>query len=366
MVDPNTGKKKKTTYRGFKSEREAERASRYLEHKLDKGILAHENNIFEDVYLEWRDRHNRLLKPSTRYKTDTIFSKQILPHFRKLRISDIDSDYCQQIVDIWRETLSASTTKDYKGHASRVFKYAMQKEYIFRNPMQFAIVTPDEEEFIDDDEDEFENFWDRDQFNYFCSYAIDEMDFQDFVMFHTLGTTGLRKGEMLALKWSDIDFEEKYIRIRRTLFFLNKKNINQKAKTKASRRDVPLTEEAWAVLNKWRTIQKEKYLAEGIKNKLNLVLTRGDFQPVRLATPNERLHKFLKSHEELPQITVHGFRHTYASNLSAAGVTIEEAQKFLGHKRMETTANIYTHVSKKKKSAAFKKYENYMKKAENL
>jgi len=179
-----------------------------------------------------------------------------------------------------------------------------------------------------------------------------------------MGFSGLRKGEMLTLRWSDLDFKNKVIRVRRTLFFKDKREIIQSAKTGASKRETPLTDKEIELLKKWKVMQKERFLKNGIK-EIDYVVCRDNLKPLRLADPNETLNGFLDKHTELPRIRVHGLRHTFASNLYAAKVDVKTAQKFLGHRRMEPTMNIYTHVAKKIKIEEVGKYKDYMKDAKS-
>ncbi|MCI1859307.1 MAG: site-specific integrase [Sporolactobacillus sp.] len=362
-IDPQTGRKKQTTFRGYNTKRGAQRAALLVKDQLDKQIFGNDKITYGEVYKRWWDVHKRTLKPSTRDKTTDIFQSRILPYFKKIRVKEIDQDYCQSVIDQWRKDLSESTAKDYKGHASQVFKYAMSREWIFKNPMQFVVVAKtDENAFADEEEDEEENFWDSEQFQSFQKTASHDMDDQDYVLFLVLGSSGLRKGEMLNLKWSDVDFENKLIRIRRTLYFRNKTSISQTTKTMTSKRETPMTDNEIAVLKKWKTMQKARFLSLGIQQEqIQYVVCRDDLRPLRLAHPNDRLNKYLMKHPELPHITVHGFRHTFASNLYAAKIEPKTAQKFLGHKRLETTMNIYTHVAKRVQIESAEKYQIYMK-----
>ncbi|MDD9150556.1 tyrosine-type recombinase/integrase [Sporolactobacillus sp. CQH2019] len=115
-------------------------------------------------------------------------------------------------------------------------------------------------------------------------------------------------------------------------------------------------------MKKWKTIQKERLLAYGIaQERIQYVVSRVDLRPLRLAEPNETLDKFIKDNPDFTKITVHGFRHTFATALYEAGVSVKTAQKFLDHRRMETTMNIYTHVAKRVKMNEADKYEEHMK-----
>lgn len=98
-------------------------------------------------------------------------------------------------------------------------------------------------------------------------------------------------------------------------------------------------------------------LADGINKKPSHILLRGDLRPIRLAYPNELLNNFITIYD-LHSITIHGLRHTHASMLFEAGASIKEVQARLGHKDIQTTMNVYTHVSK---TMSQKTAENFLK-----
>lgn len=102
-------------------------------------------------------------------------------------------------------------------------------------------------------------------------------------------------------------------------------------------------------------------MSDGVTENIINVFTREDLRPLRLAMPNDILKSFIKKHK-LRKITVHGLRHTHASILFEAGATIKEVQERLGHKEIETTMNVYTHVSKFVAKKTANTFSDYMKK----
>src|SRR5690625_5329725 len=132
-IDPKTGKRKKTTRRGFKTKREAQEAAQDLEKQIRNGIMLNQKITYEEVYEEWWVTHVKTIKLSTQSRKNSLFNKHILPRFGKIKFKDISRTYCQEAIDDMFEDLqSYSSTNDVKIQANLVFKYAMKQDYIER------------------------------------------------------------------------------------------------------------------------------------------------------------------------------------------------------------------------------------------
>lgn len=165
-------------------------------------------------------------------------------------------------------------------------------------------------------------------------------------MFRTLLLTGMRKGELLALQEKDIDHETQNLTVDKTLFY-NKDGSYQvlKPKTKTSIRQLHLDNETYTLLNDLIRQNKKLRLQYNVHPKEKFIFIKEtSFDPFRNSYTNEVLTKLCKRYG-LPRITVHGLRHSCASLLFAAGVDVKVVQKLLGHAHIETTMNIYTHVT---------------------
>jgi integrase len=190
----------------------------------------------------------------------------------------------------------------------------------------------------------------------------------DDLTLRLLAFTGARKGEVLALHWSDIDFGNRTITFKRTLIETKGKQLLQTSKTATSRRVISVDEGTLEILKKWRIEQIKAY------EDLSIEIATDDLQPIftrysheeskmkfiRLANPNDRLASFFKRHTEFEPITIHGLRHTHASLLFEAGASIKDVQARLGHSDIQTTMNIYTHVTNAAKEKVAHLFENYM------
>jgi len=339
--DQITQKYKEKSKRGFKTKKEAALAATKMEQEISDGKLPLNDNItFSQAYKEWWAAHSKTIKQSSRYTTAFKFKKHILPAFGQMRLKDVTPAYCQKVInDIAGQIESAN---EYKIYANQVFKYAFRMNYISKNPMEHVIVPKKEKDFLADQEPK-RNFWKKDEVKIFLNLSKEHMELQDYIMFYLLIYTGMRKGELLALEWKNVNFDDNTINIHQTLFFKDKKELFQKVKTYESR-TIYMDKKTTRLLQKWTVQQRELLLEKGINKEPQFVLTRNDLRPLRLAYPNEKLKSFIKKHGMHP-ITIHGLRHTHASLLFEAGASIKEVQARLGHQDIKTTMNIYTHVT---------------------
>lgn len=359
-INPETGKRQTTTRRGFNTKKEAQTAAAMLEQEIANGLLINNNNLtYEDVYKQWFDNHSKTIKPSTKKIIESKFKKHILPRFGKVKIKDISKLYCQKVINEIAENITS--VNDYKIQANQVFKYAMKMDIISRNPMEHVTIPKREQELIADTYDtEERNYWNKDEIKQFLTIVRNELTPRDHLLFHLLIYTGARKGEVLALTWDDIDFKGGTLRFGKTLFFNSGKYYLQQPKTKHSKRLISLDTNSLSILKKWRTRLKEANLAS--PNKLddnNLVFTRDDGLPLRLAYPNDKLKALIEKHN-LQKINIHGLRHTHASLLFEAGASIKEVQERLGHSDIQMTMNIYTHVTDTVKEKTASKFQEYI------
>lgn len=353
--DPATQKYKEKSKSGFKTKKEAQLAAAKVEQEINAGTFPfHDNITFEQVYKSWWARHSKNIKQSTRYAVQSKFKKYILPAFGKIKMKDITPDYCQEVIDQMAKEIQS--VSDYRAYANQVFKYAVKMGHIAKNPMETTTIAKQDSEFLAEEEIK-RNYWTREEVREFLKLAQQYMDLQDYVMFYLLIYTGMRKGELLALEWKDVNIVDRSILIKQTLFFYRKKEILQKVKTYEPR-IIYIDQQTAKLLQKWQVQQRERLLEVGINTKPRFVLCRNDLRPLRLGYPNDKLGSFIKRHNLRP-VTVHGLRHTHASLLFEAGASIKEVQTRLGHSDTRTTMDIYTHVTEaaqEKTAATFSRY----------
>jgi integrase len=256
--DPLTGKKKRTTRRGFKTKKEANIAlSKILVEVDELGLRQNEQMTYQDVFEVWFKQHRREVKPTTVYAMESKFNRRILPVFGPYKMKDITSSHCQKAINTWAQELK--TFNDYKIQANLVFRYAMKMDIIKRNPMDYVTLPKLKHEMEYNAElEEKKYYYTREELRSFLESIQD--DDMAYTMFRLLAFTGARKGELYALHWSDVDFHHKTISLKKTLIHTSRKKQLQTTKTKASRRVVSVDEETLAILKKWRRKQIQRYL----------------------------------------------------------------------------------------------------------
>ena len=157
--------------------------------------------------------------------------------------------------------------------------------------------------------------------------------------------TGMRRGEIVALRWGDVDLDAGKIRVERSLEQTNAGLAFKEPKTKAGRRTVSIPSSVVTELrDHWREQQKQRLaLGMGKARTEDLVFARwdgGPWPPDRLSSTWAKTVSTLK----LPKVTFHALRHTHASQLIAAGLDVVTVSRRIGHSNPTVTLTVYVHL----------------------
>lgn len=358
-VDSLTGKEQRTTRRGFKTKKEAELALSRLKIEIDKGTYKKEIvETYQEVYNLWIAQYENTVAESTYVKTVRIFKNHILPKFGQYKIEKITAALCQSAVNEWFNKYAEYRT--YKTYASKLFDFAIKHGYIQLNPMKL-IELPRKNELPKDNEEVTENFYTKEELKQFLDCAKDINNAKAFAALRLLAYSGMRKGEALALTWNDINFKDCEIRINKALSRGKNSRLYVKSTKTGTSRTIKMDDVTLSTLEEWKKKQKQDYL----------ILGHNTLQPKQLVFSNEK-NTFLQpmiindwmgqifSNHKLKEITAHGLRHTHCSLLFEAGASLKEVQDRLGHSDIQTTMNIYTHVTEKAKEGAIQKFAAYL------
>lgn len=356
--DEITRKDKYTTRRGFRTKKEAEIA--YSKLKLEASEILNTVNkditTFKELFELWYDGYKFTVKESTLIVSNSIF-KIILSKFEYMQLKKISVAYCQKVLNEWSKKYEIY--KKIKSYVVNMFNYAIELKIMTINPMAIA-KTPKKPPKICDNKD---LYYTKDELKHFFSLIQDSEDLQTIVMFRLLAFTGCRKCELLALKWEDIDFDNKIVNINKTMAHNTKyETIIQTPKCKASIRKISIDDTTALMLNKWRLQQRVSLFKIGYNaNNKNQLCFSNPITNTYLNKRhlNYRLDTICKKHN-FKRIKIHGFRHTHCSLLFESGASIQEVQERLGHSDIKVTMNIYAHVTEKQKEYVGQKFAKYV------
>lgn len=295
--------------------------SKHNESKKDKGITLSE---YAKTFMKSRES---TVKPSTYHNYVWMLEKEIIPMLGEVEICNIDNRCLQNFADELLKTLSKKSVRDMVGLVKTILTDACINEVI--EPKKFMIKYPkgEKSDCKTLSENEFKKLEEY-LFLHKKPHDIGEL---------LLLETGMRIGEMCGVKWEDINFDNKTIKIRRTVQriyeFENKKteiNVGS-TKTNAGERIVPITEKMCKHL---KSCKKDNhiYVASGKEN------------PTEPRT-HRQYHKRLMGKIGINYINPHGLRHTFATRAIRHGVDPKTVSAILGHSNSNITLNIYTSVT---------------------
>ncbi|BBM18952.1 site-specific integrase [Enterococcus avium] len=356
-IDPLTGKKQFTTRRGFKTKKEAKIALARLKIDVnDNKYTPEQNYTFTQIKDLWLRQYKDTVKESTYQRVKFLFDKNISKKFGNKRISKYTVPYCQNVINEWKDHFA--THRALKSYTSTIFDFALKMNVLKDNPMSHVSFSKGKRGQIV----EKEMFLESDDLKRFLECCENDSFPLTLPFFRLLAFTGLRKGEALALTWNDIDFKNNQITVDKTAS-INEKNkvVATSPKTPSSNRTISIDQRTVDVLKRWRKEQREYLLAYGHNslkpNQLVFASKRNNF--ISLTRFNNVLYRICDDNN-FSRLKIHGFRHTHCSLLFEAGLSVKEVQDRLGHSNVQTTLNIYTHVTKKQKDLVAEKFSNYV------
>lgn len=345
-IDPLSNKKIITFRRGFKTEREARLAEAKCLAEYEKKTFRERNTstTFEQVYEAWKQHYKKTVKESTYVSQTDKAERLILPIFGSKKINKITVTMCQTQVNKW-----ADKYKRFFGIvtiANQIFDYAVSLELINSNPMRKTLKPRRQKK----DKRELEEFYTKEELQEFFDIVETFNDLEMLTYFRLLAFTGMRKNEVGALEWSDIDLKKHEVTVNRTLAKgEDNKIIFQTPKTKKSQRTITIDPKTAEILNEWH-----QYSTNG------LLFKNENGEPKSIVHANNMLKRVWRKYPDFKRITPHGFRHTHCSLLFEAGATIKEVQERLGHENIQTTMDIYAHVTQKAKNEVADKFASYI------
>jgi integrase len=344
-ADPLTGKRK-TRYHSFKgTKKEAELELARLLSGAAAGTYVDPTRETVSEFLErWeRDWASHNLSPKTLERASELLAAKVRPRIGAVRLQKLRPAHCAELyAKLLKEGavdgsgLAARTVGQVHRILHRAFGHAMKWGIITTNPcaaVEPPAITTKEIEILTEDQ---------------VTEVLNKLKGRPMYMLAAVGlSTGLRRGELLALRWKDVNLDTGVLQVERSLEQTKAGLRFKEPKTKHGRRQVAVPGSVIAGLKHLRREQQETRLALGLgkDDPEGLVFRRDDGRPMRpdnVSSEWRRLVAVLK----LPKVTLHAWRHTHASQLIRANHDVLTISRRLGHGSPSITLNVYGHLFK--------------------
>lgn len=261
------------------------------------------------------------LKPNTIKGYRSNFRRHIYPFFGDMKLDEITTDDIQRFLNE-KEYLARNTVHTMLILVGEVLESAYEDKLIPVDPSKskrIAIVSKRKKE---------RDALKPEQLKAIIEGIASELkDDDERRLISLMLFTGMRRGEVLGLRWEDIDFKKKLIHVERNITYAHNQPEIGSTKTNSGKRSIPL----------------DSRLAEFLKPHCSAGYVLGGAEPMTQMV-FRRVFKHIKKNVELFGATPHIFRHTYITTLAKANVDLKTIQRISGHANITTTLNIYTHT----------------------
>lgn len=337
-VPKSGGGTRQVKRRGFKSKAEAKKAEAII---IASAVeYEEEDPTFDFMAKEYLAWYKKRRKASSYLKTSSIIETHLIPKFGTKKLNSIRSRDIMRFQNDLLDQFAVSHVKKIHQVLSAIFNFAIKQEYTKDNPARLA-------GNVDIEEEKHINYWTLDEFKSFIK-NVDKPLY--YALFMTLYYSGMRKGELLALTWGDIDFDNNTINIDKTVY----NRIVTKPKTTSSIRKIMMPKHVMRLLSQLKSENNPKMT----------YVVFGEFNDhIPTTTLDRKYEEYVKA-SGVKKIRLHDFRHSHASYLINKNTIPSVVAKRLGHKDVGTTLNTYSHLYPSTEKEAVTKMEDDFKYAD--
>jgi integrase len=342
------GKRQQLRRRGFATKKVAKDAEAAVVADLGRGTFVRPTRVTLEAFLldEWLPAKRATLRPSTANSYDRMIRLYVVPALGATSLSEVDGGmlnalYATLLAHGRTETrrglgpgLAPKTVRNVHGVLARAFRDAVRWGRLVRNPCDAADpprgAAPEMKA------------WTADELRAFTASTSSHRWAGVWAL---MATTGMRRGEVLGLRWSDVNLEVGTVTIRSTRIRYGTTITTSTPKTARGNRTISVGPAAVTALRAWKRTQSQDRLLMGSdwQNLDDLVVTIADG-----SAPNpeafSNLFGDLAKRAGLPAIRLHDLRHSYATAALAAGVPVKVVSQRIGHADITVTLKVYAHV----------------------
>jgi integrase len=330
---------KRRTRRGFRTKGEASKARAELETQLHKGEYVDPSRVsYGQYFQEWLEGRDNI-EETTRELYRSFFNNHINPVLGETALSKLTAlDIKRLIKSLRQKKLSDGMVQRVYATVNASLNSAVAMDILAKNAA--AKIPKEDKPRVEQKE---RQIWGNDSIRHLLEKG--KNDTRYWIAVFVAVMTAMRQGEILALRWSDIDFDKAVLYVRRSL---RKDKVDfKKVKTASSRRTISLSPLTLAVLKEQQRIVQAEKASHGDKYEdYDLVVCSGKGTPARAAKVLEAWYRLCKKHKPIhePDITFHDLRHQSASIMLNEREDIRVVSKRLGHSTVMTTLNVYSHL----------------------
>ncbi|MEV1239457.1 site-specific integrase [Nonomuraea sp. NPDC049750] len=358
VKDPETGESRPRWVSGFATEDDAKAARDEARVKARRGEYIDRNTITVAQYLdEWIEAHAVEIKPKTLKDYRGIITRYIKPHIGSARVQAVRPS---SVTKLYRDLiahggkngrpLSPRTIEYVHAVLRKAFRDAVEVDEILATSPVEKAKRPRRET------SEPGAVWTTAQLRSFLTAARDH---RLWAFFHVAAYTGARRGELLHLRWADVDLDGKQLTITGSAAFIDGERIEGTTKS-GRKRIVSIDEQTAQVLRNQRKMQAEDKLKVGPewRGASAYVFTTGWGAPIHPDTVSSLFPTLIKRHnahnpkDPLPHARLHDLRHIHATTLLLAGVPVHVVAARLGHADPSITLRVYAHVIRAAEASA--------------
>lgn len=320
---------------------EAKLLEAQLKAEYKNGVAVEKSITIQSLSDEYKLSKSSEVRATSLDKSRQKLDTYILPYLKDVKLKRLNAKALQD----WKNTIAEmdiaiSTKQNIFGEFRALLNYAVKMEYIPKNPI--IAIGNFREAYFEKPQEKMQ-YYTPEQFVQYIRQAREVaeatdalMDWGYYVFFMIAYYTGMRKGEINALRWSDID--DDVIHVRRSIAQkLRGDDVETPPKNKSSYRDLQMPKPLLAALTAHRERQEQ---TDGFTDQYRVC---GGIRCLRDTSIDKRNRAFAEA-AGLPRIRIHDFRHSHASLLANNGINIQEIARRLGHSKIEMTWNTYAHL----------------------
>lgn len=343
-LDPKTGKRRQRWKGGFKTRAEATCALDDIVSRQRNGTYITPSNVTVAEFLteEWLPAIAASVRPSTRLSYAGNVRLHVIPSIgsmtlQALQPSRVNRLYAQLLAptDKGGKGLSPKTVRNVHAVLRKALGDAERWGLVPRNVIDLA-EQPKARGLTHE-----HATWTPSELHMFLRSTENQ---RLRGLWRLAAMTGMRRGEVLGLRWHDLDLDVKQLSVRQTLISVSYKIEFSAPKTPRSRRTIPLDAETVTSLRRHRADQAKERLAAGdMYQDRDLVFAHTDGSPIHPDSVTGEFKRLLQR-AGLPKIRLHDLRHTYATMSLQARVPSKVVSELLGHSTVAFTEDVYTHA----------------------